>query len=322
MSTITTDPQSSYSVSASASASAPVPAPSRHAFTIVSAFMTQINIRDDRNIQKYIDFGHALLHVHIRQIIFLERDVFERSFCSAYRHLRKDAGANNATTGACSEYATRSFVYANRTYTYVVFGHLTFVFFEKTDMYLTAYRDLATEFSLQTPYPKKDTLDYMFVQCHKTEWLAIAISLDSALFGGSALDGMYVWMDFGIRHMYSSDIAFESAVYRLRDRHANAKEKWNRMLIYAPGCWDATRVYHQDIYRNVFWIFSGTSFGGSAGAILEFARRTREKCIELLTTKRHLMWEVNVWALVFRDCPALFSLFYGDHNASLLERWF
>lgn len=312
MSTITIDPQSSYPISASASASA---SESAHAFTIVSAFMTQINIRDDRNIQKYIDFGHALLHIHIRQIIFLERDVFERSFCSAYRHLRKD-------TGTCSEYTPRSFVYGNRTYTYVVFGHLTFVFFEKTNMYLTAYRESATEFSLQTPYPKKDTLDYMFVQCHKTEWLAIAISLDSALFGGSSLDGMYVWMDFGIRHMYSSDIAFESAVYRLRDRHANAKEKWNRMLIYAPGCWDATRVYHQDIYRNVFWIFSGTTFGGGAGAILEFARRTREKCIELLTTKRHLMWEVNVWALIFRDCPALFSLFYGDHNASLLERWF
>jgi hypothetical protein len=307
--------------------------PSPPPFTVVSAFMTQINSRHDRNVQKYILLGHSLLQLGVRQILFVERSVFAEHFDTPYRHLSNLNGCDgtNCVAPIPIPIPMQTFMYRSQAYEYVVYGHLTFVLFEKTDLYLTAYRECATEFSLNTQHPQKDTLDYMFVQCHKTEWLAMAIALDTGMFGTSNLRGMYAWFDFGIRHMYPSDTAFAVAIYQLQDRiveHCVAsagnggESKWNRLKIYAPGCWDSRHKLGDDVYRSVYWIFSGTAIGGSAGAVTEFARLTREKCIWLLTTKKHLMWEVNVWALIQKDCPQLFALFYGNHNRTLLEKWF
>lgn len=262
-------------------------------FTIVTAFMSQINARGDRPVQKYIDLGKSLLALHIPQIVFIERHIYETYFGS--------------------KSVLRFFAYGGRSYEYIVWGHLTFVFFERTDMYLEEYREMATEFSLNTPHPTKDTLDYMFVQCYKTEWVAMAIALDNGVLGGS--NGIYAWMDFGLRHMYPSSIAFDIAVYGFRDRMAGS----HGLSVIAPSCWDAGRIYTQDVYRDIFWVFSGSVFCGKSNALLDFARRTKSKCIEILTVRRRLMWEVNVWYLVYRDCPGLFSLYYGNHNAGILE---
>lgn len=268
-------------------------------FTIVTAFMSQINARGDRPVQKYIDLGKSLLALHIPQIVFIERHIYETYLRDEYMHLCIGSGV---------ESELRFFAYGGRAYEYIVLGHLTFVFFERTDMYLEEYREIATEFSLNTSHPTKDTLDYMFVQCYKTEWVATAI----ALCGGS--NGIYAWLDFGLRHMYPSSIAFEIAVYGFRDRMALL----SGLSVCAPSCWDATRIYTQDVYRDIFWVFSGSVFCGKPNALLEFARRTKSKCIEILTIHRRLMWEVNVWYLVYRDCPDLFSLYYGNHNAGIL----
>ena len=267
-------------------------------FTIVTAFMSQINARGDRPVQKYIDLGKSLLALHIPQIVFIERHIYETYLRDEYMHL-------------CVGPVLRFFAYGGRAYEYIVLGHLTFVFFERTDMYLEEYREMATEFSLNTPHPTKDTLDYMFVQCYKTEWVSMAI----ALVGVS--NGIYAWMDFGLRHMYPSSIAFDIAVYGFRDRMVLGLSESNNCVI-APSCWDAGRIYTQDVYRDIFWVFSGSVFCGKSNALLDFARRTKSKCIEILTVRRRLMWEVNVWYLVYRDCPALFSLYYGNHNTTIL----
>lgn len=280
--------------------------------TIVSAFMSQINARGDRPVQKYIDLGKALLSLHIRQVVFIERHIYETYIRSEYAHL-------------CYGYGIRFFTYAGRAYEYVVLGHLTFVFFERADMYLEYYRDMATEFSLNTPHPSKDTLDYMFVQCHKTEWVAMAISLDN-----NTGNGIYSWLDFGIRHMYPSAMAFDMAIYKLHDRLTkksilktveHSSSSTSNDVVYAPSCWEPNKQYTQDVYREVFWVFSGSAFGGHSKALIDFALRTKTKCIDILTTRRRLMWEVNVWYLVYCDCPELFSLFYGNHNANILTNW-
>jgi hypothetical protein len=271
-------------------------------FTIVSAFMSQINARGDRPVQKYIDLGKSLLALHIPQIIFIERHIYETYFRS---WLCEDGSGSGL----------RFFAYGGRAYEYIVSGHLTFVFFERTDMYLEKYREMATEFSLNTPHPTKDTLDYMFVQCYKTEWVAMAIALVGSL--GSGSNNVYAWLDFGLRHMYPSSIAFDIAVYGFRDRMIVGLSE-NNSSICAPSCWDADRTYSQDVYREIFWVFSGSAFCGKPNALLEFARRTKTKCIEILSVRRRLMWEVNVWYLVYRDCPALFSLYYGNHNTGIL----
>ena len=268
-------------------------------FTIVTAFMTQINARGDRPVKKYIDLGKSLLALHIPQIVFIERYIYDTYLRAEYRHLGLEDGCR-----------IRFLAYGGRAYEYIVLGHLTFVFFERNDMYLEEYREMATEFALNTSHPTKDTLDYMFVQCHKTEWVAMTTCLDS-----DNGDGIYAWLDFGLRHMYPSSIAFEVAVYGFRDRMIRGSSVDS---VFAPSCWDAKRTYSYDVYRDIFWVFSGSAFCGKPNTLLEFARRTKSKCIEILSVRRRLMWEVNVWYLVYCDCPALFSLFYGNHNATIL----
>jgi hypothetical protein len=289
----------------------------KHSLTIVTAFMSQINTRNDRPVQKYIDLGKSLLRLNVRQIVFIERAIYNAHFDKAYKAYKAYGPTDN--DNASTPIVQGHFDYEGASFTYVVHGHITFVFFERSDMYLPAYRDLATEFSLHTPHPKKDTLDYMFVQCTKTEWVAMAIALDQSL-SSQFCDGMYAWLDFGIRHMYPSDTAMETAIYQLQHRLANVSW-WDRSRIYAPSCWDPTNTYKQDVFREVFWVFSGSAFGGCATTLLEFARRTKQKCMCILSTRRTLMWEVNVWYLVYRDCPELFSLFYGNHNAGILQNW-
>ena len=93
----------------------------------------------------------------------------------------------------------------------------------------------------------------------------------------------------------------------------------NHTKIYAPSCWNPDCIYYQDIYSVVHWVFSGSVFGGTPDTLLEFARRTKEKCISIITEKRRLMWEVNVWYMVLLDCRELFSLYHGDHNATILR---
>jgi hypothetical protein len=295
-------------------------------FTIVTAFMSQINARNDRPVQKYVDLGYTLLRLPIRQIVFIERAVFEMYFRSIFvvncphTTLLPSSAAISPDIDHFSGVKEDVVEYAGVTYSYIVSGHLTFVLFEKCDMYLCAYRDEATDFRVNTPHPTKDTLDYMFVQCQKTEWVAIAIALDRSLGAVIPDAGMYAWLDFGIRHMYPSDIAFEIAIYQLQDRVS--KCNWDRSLVYAPSCWDPRCFYSQNVFREIFWVFSGSAFGGSADALLEFAKHTRDKCIWLMTTKHLLMWEVNVWYLVYRDSPELFSLFYGNHDSTIIRKWF
>jgi hypothetical protein len=275
--------------------------------TIVTAFMSNINQRGDRDIQKYVDLGYKLLDVNIRQIVFMERRVFDSYFRGRYMYL--SSGLSGTSVSGLS--SGMSFVYDGREYTYFVFGRITFVLFEKTDMYFCSVRDTITEFSLDTPHPAKDTLEYMFVQCHKTEWVAMAIQLD----GGVSSRNMYVWMDFGIRHMFPSDISCEMELYQLRDRVLRSTST----QVFAPGCWNPTCIYYQDVYRQIMWVFAGSMFGGNATILLEFARRTKEKCLSIIREKRRLMWEVNVWYLVWLDCREMFALYHGDHNATILR---
>jgi hypothetical protein len=284
-------------------------------FTVVSAFMSQINSRNDRGLNRYVDLGHQLLRVNVRQTIFIERAVFSEFFYHKCRLLHSRLPYTNDR-----DLIVRTVTYGDASYDYVVIGHLAFVFFEKSDIYLSTYRNMATQFSLNTCRPEKDTIDYMFVQCHKTEWVAIAIAIDADLFGGeSNLTGMYAWIDFGIQHMFPSNHALCNSIYTLRDRVIAGR--WDRSKVYAPSCWGSYAHFGVDIYRSISWVFSGSAFGGSASALLEFARLTKEKCIDILTKKHHLMWEVNVWALIRDDHPELFALFYGNHNAGILDHW-
>ena len=284
---------------------------------IVSAFIANVNSRSDRNIQKYMDYGRALMNLPIRKIVFMSRGrggsapfASRGTYGSPHAPLPSrgtNPGGGAPSTGGCEGGGAPS-------------SPTTVLWFEKSDMYFNDLRDSITEFGVDTQHPEKDTLDYMFVQCHKTEWVAKAIEHDKAS-GNWSESNIYVWLDFGIRHMFRSDIAFEVELYRMRDR-CLALSDTQKTLVYAAGCWNPNCVYYQDIYRQIHWVFAGSVFAGNTDALLEFAQRTKEKCLSIITQKRRLMWEVNVWYLVFLDKRNLFSFYRADHNASILSGLF
>ena len=45
--------------------------------TIVSAFISNVNSRKDRTIEKYIEYGKVLLQTKIQKIIFIDELLFD-----------------------------------------------------------------------------------------------------------------------------------------------------------------------------------------------------------------------------------------------------
>ena len=163
---------------------------------IVSAFITNINNRNDRNIDKYIEYGKILLNnINCYKVIFIEKLIYESNF-----HMIDEE----------SEYI---FTYDTKTYKYFFQNNTIFVLFEKMDIYLYNYIDKITNFNVNTDNPLKDTLEYMFVQCHKTEWVKMAIQLVSNIKNNTLILHLkssdklhFMWVDFGIYHMFNNNI--------------------------------------------------------------------------------------------------------------------
>ena len=278
---------------------------------IVSGFICNINKRSDRDITKYIQFGLELMAVEIPMTVFIERSVFHRHFSSF--------SSSSSSSSSSSENMSGEFVYTIRggimdgmrqIYSYLKIGHITFVFFEMGDLVLWSSRNMAHKFALNTGNPAKDTLEYMMVQCQKSEWMAIASQLDPRV-------PEYVWVDFGAFHMFQGKIdVFQSELYRMRSR-VNRRlllsgTCCNRMIF--ARCWDPNHIYYGDIYKDVNWLFAGSVFGGGITAINTFALKMREKCLQILRGKNTLMWEINIWVLIYRESPELFSLYPSDHS--------
>ena len=282
---------------------------------IVSGFICNINKRKDRDITKYIQFGLELMAVEIPMTIFIERSVFDSHICSS--------------RGCSSSNPTGNFVYTihggimdgiQQTYSYLKIGHITFVFFEMRDLFLWSSRYMAHKFALNTGNPTKDTLEYMMVQCQKSEWMAIASQIEGGQGGRRGQGGRgpaeYIWVDFGAFHMFQGKIdVFQTELYRMRSR-VNCR----LLLSGASGqmtfarCWDPNHIYYGDIYRDVNWLFAGSVFGGGITAINTFALKMREKCLQILREKNTLMWEINIWTLIYRESPNLFTLYPSDHS--------
>ncbi len=108
--------------------------------TLVTAFVVNVNNREDRKLDKYIDWGSKLLNIKIPKIIFLENDLIP---------LFKDIQPE---------------------YNFIIPYSLK-------NIYLFKYLNQITN-PVNSDNLKKDTLEYFIVQCNKTEWVRFAISLN------------------------------------------------------------------------------------------------------------------------------------------------
>jgi hypothetical protein len=109
--------------------------------TLVTAFMANINKRDDRSYRKYVDLASNLLTVNIPKVVFVDSTVF-------------------------NEFARFSNDFT------------ILVPFYKESNYLYEFRDQIDVSRLCTTNPGKDTAEYMMTMAHKTEFVKQAIQLD------------------------------------------------------------------------------------------------------------------------------------------------
>jgi hypothetical protein len=142
--------------------------------TIVSAFMTNINYRADRSYDKYLMLAKQLLKVPINKVIFVDKTI--------WYHFKDFANENT-----------------------------TIIPFVKESNYLYDHMDKLVNFSLNTKNPAKDTIEYMFTMCYKTEFVRKAIQLNN--YNAS----QFIWLDLGIKHMMDiSEEEFAKKILRLQ----------------------------------------------------------------------------------------------------------
>ena len=182
--------------------------------------------------------------------------------------------------------------------------------FKKNDIYLYEYIDEITEFNVITDFPAKDSLEFMILMCFKTELVRKAIHLNPFN------TDQFTWVDFRINHVfkYVHNENFEKYILDM------TKNKYSSVRM--ATIIDPNKVQLQtDIYRNIVWYFAGGVFGGNSCKLIQFADLVKKKCISVIHDKKSLMWEVNIWYLVFQENKHLFDLFFCNHNESLITNY-
>lgn len=179
--------------------------------------------------------------------------------------------------------------------------------YNKKESYLFQIKDLIDNFIINTGNRKKDTLDYMLTICMKTEWMKLAINKNTFNTPN------FVWVDFGIKYVMKnlSDEDFvnkiESLVYKKYDN------------IRIATIWDPTLHVKRDIYKDIIWVFAGGVFGGDNEKLLIFAKKMKEKCLKIICENKSIVWEVNVWYLIYKENPELFDCYKSSHDSTLIE---
>ena len=234
--------------------------------TIVSAFISNVN--SNRNIENYIEYGKKLCSININKIIFIEEHIYNTYFKNE------------------------------------IFPLTIFIFISKEQLYFYQYKkeDLTNFNKLQTDNPSKDTLEYMYVICSKTEWIRLAIELN--IFNTE----QFVWVDFGIYHIMNND---EKLFIHLITNLNN--KSYENIRIASGTCYNL-----EQFYTKIQWFFLGGILGGHKDKLIEFADLMKKKCIDIMTHEKTIIWEVNIWFLIFLENQELFDRYIANHNPSML----
>jgi len=180
--------------------------------------------------------------------------------------------------------------------------------FNRKDIYLYEHKNNINNFNPFTDFSKKDTLEYMLLICNKTEIMKKAIEINAFQ------TEQFVWIDFGINHIFNCTTEeFEKKIINLANQeYCNVRIGSiidPRIIPLREGI---------DIYRQVAWYFAGGIFGGLWEPLLKFADLVKEKCLQTIFDKGTIMWEVNIWYLVFLENEELFNVYLCGHNDTLV----
>ena len=185
----------------------------------------------------------------------------------------------------------------------------TIIPFVKDANYLYEYKDKLTDFKLNTKNPAKDTIEYMFTMGFKTEFVRKAIQLNN--YNAS----QFIWLDLGIKHMMDiSEEEFAKKVLRLQYLEYP-------IHVRIATIWNPDYNYDIDLYKDICWCFAGSIFGGNIKSLLEFADLTKETSLNIMSEKKTLMWEINVWKLIYNMDRWKFLYYTCSHDNSIVDNY-
>lgn len=240
--------------------------------TIVTAIVSDAN--SHRGIETYVVLGTKLLLQPIPTVCFIEKDVYFEHFHHKAKH----------------------------------FPQTIFRLFEKTDNYIYVRKEELSSFNPITDNPGKDTREYMCIQCHKTEWVKMAIEMNPFH------TEQFIWVDFGIFHMISSEDKFALHLQTM----ANKRYQGVRMA----SCWDLSNESKEcTLMQKVHWYFAGSIFGGDKGNLLSFAALMKTAVNQMITEKKSLTWEINVWYMLYKNHKTLFLPYFSRHDCTILDNY-
>ena len=157
--------------------------------------------------------------------------------------------------------------------------------------------------------PPKDTIEYMFTMCYKTEFVRKAIQLNN--YNAS----QFIWLDLGIKHMMDiSEEEFAKKVLRLQYLEYP-------IHIRIATIWNPDYNYDIDLYKDICWCFAGSIFGGNIKSLLEFADLTKETSLKIINEKKSLMWEINVWKIIYNMDRWKFLYYTCSHDNSIIDNY-
>ena len=243
--------------------------------TIVSAFITGVNQRKDLDISQYIEFGKKLLLIDVPKVIFIEEPIYQMYF-------EKDSKLGT-------------------------YPKTIFIMMKRFNIYLYDYKDLITNFDIHSSKPEKDTIDFLFVQCNKTEWVRTVVK------NNPFKTEQFVWLDFGIYHIVRNDMLFEKTILHISQTECSK--------VSICSCWNLRLPFVRNIHKDVAWYFAGGIFGGEPEYLIKFADKMKEKTIKYIQEQKSLVWETNLWYLIYKENPEIFTPYLADHNACMIQNY-
>jgi hypothetical protein len=162
--------------------------------------------------------------------------------------------------------------------------------------------------------PQKNTLKYLLTQNNKTEWMRKAIELDPYD------TSQFIWIDFGIRHVFSSSSRLTKGIEDATTRTYN-RVRMAGIEVELIGAWDTGELRPgMPLFDVPQWCLAGGVFGGDKDSLTTFANIARGKTQEYIK-KGYLTWEVNIWYVICTEHSELFDIYKSNHDDSILENY-
>ena len=165
-----------------------------------------------------------------------------------------------------------------------------------------------SSFNPITDNPRKDTREYMSIQCHKTEWVRMAIEMDPFH------TEQFIWVDFGIFHIMDSEDKFRLSLQNMTNILVDG--------VRIASCWDLSKHSNESaLMQKIHWYFAGGIFGGDKANLLSFAALMKIAVNQIITNKKSITWEVNIWYMLYKKHPTLFLPYSASHDYTILDNY-